>query len=133
VFSSFDEYISPDGLHSKKLYESIPEQYRPPLENVGTLGEVAFAFPSGSPGQTPLGSTIMPIVLTDATTGQKFCIKLYALVLESLLMGMFIGSGGIDFIKSMSGGGGKVTYQMDFGDGREVQVVYRRRLFEAVG
>ena len=67
----------------------------------------------------------MPIVLTDATTGQKFCIKLHALVMESLLMGMFIGEGGIDFIESTSWGTGAVTYGMSFLNGRKAQVVYR--------
>lgn len=65
----------------KKLYESIPEQYRPPLETNGALKKVAFALFNRS--QMPLGSTIMPIILTDAITGQKFCIKLYAFVFES--------------------------------------------------
>jgi len=67
----------------------------------------------------------MPIILTDVTTGQKFCIKLYAFVLESLLMDMFIGEGGIEFIKSTLSKAGTVTYGMSFWDGREVQVVYR--------
>lgn len=122
--SSFYECFSADSLRSKELYESIPEQHRPPLDTEGALNKVEFAVSGGS--QTPLGSTIMPIILTDATTGQKFCIKLYALVMESLLMGMFIGEGGIDFIESTRGGGGTVTYSMSFGNGRKAQVVYRR-------
>ena len=111
-------------LHSKDLYESIPEQHRPRLETNGALNEVAFTISGGS--QKPLGSTIMPIILIDATTGQKFCIKLHALVMESLLMGMFIGDGGIDFIESIYGGGGAVTYAMSFWNGRKAQVVYKR-------
>jgi len=122
--SSFYEYFSADSLHSKELYESIPEQHRPRLQTNGALNKVEFTVSGGS--QKPLGSTIMPIILTDATTGQKFCIKLHALVMESLLMGMFIGDGGIDFIESSSWGGGTVTYAMSFWNGRKAQVVYRR-------
>ena len=72
----------------------------------------------------PLGSTIMPIILTDATTGQKFCIKLYAFVFESMATDMFIGNDGTGFIKRTTWDAGAVTYEMSFGDGREVQVVY---------
>jgi len=89
--SSLYECFSADSLHSKELYESIPEQHRPRLETNGALNKVALTVSGGS--QKPLGSTIMPIILTDATTGQKFCIKLHALVMESLLMDIFIVGG----------------------------------------
>ena len=67
----------------------------------------------------------MPIILIDATSGRRFCIKLYALVLENLLMGMFIGRGGIKFIESTGWGEEGVTHNMKFGNGRRVQVVHR--------
>lgn len=74
-----------------------------------------------------LGSIIMPVVFTDAITGKKFCIKLYALVLESLQMGMFIGEDSAEtFLESSRWGGGTVTYNMKFRDGHRVQVVYNR-------
>ncbi|KAF9040366.1 hypothetical protein BDZ89DRAFT_1060458 [Hymenopellis radicata] len=74
---------------SKALYESIPEEHRPPLDTSHTQ-PVAFTF-GGS--QTAIGSTIIPVILKNADTGKLFKIKIYALVLENLLMGMFIGQG----------------------------------------
>jgi hypothetical protein len=66
----------------------------------------------------------MPIVLTDATTGRRFCIKLYALVMEKLLMGMFIGQQCTRrFLESTEWSGGSVTYHMKFGNDHRVQVV----------
>ncbi|KAH9971779.1 hypothetical protein BJV74DRAFT_865557 [Russula compacta] len=64
----------------------------------------------------------MPIILTDTITGERFCIKLYALVLEDLLVGMFIGEGGINFIETTSRTGNRVIYGMKFGNGRQVRV-----------
>jgi hypothetical protein len=114
--------FSIDRLHAQKLYESIPEQHRPPLNTTNTGSTVTFTIPGTT--QKSLGSTIIPIILTDATTGSKFCIKLYALVMENLLMGMFIEQGGINFIETTRWGRGTVTYDMKFGNGHKAQVVY---------
>ncbi|KAI3614334.1 hypothetical protein WG66_000187 [Moniliophthora roreri] len=111
-------------LVSKRLYESIPSEHRPPLDT--TDGGLAVSFMTGG-SQKSIGSTIMPIVLTDANTNQKFCIKLYALVMENLLMGMFVGKEGIKFIKGEMWGGGRVTYDMDFGNGKTATIVYNWR------
>jgi len=114
--------FSIDRLHAQKLYESIPEQHRPPLNTTNTGSTVTFTIPGTT--QKSLGSTIIPIILTDATTGSKFCIKLYALVMENRLMGMFIGQGGINFIEATQWGRATVTYDMKFGNGHKAQVVY---------
>ncbi|KAI0248879.1 hypothetical protein BJV78DRAFT_1130587 [Lactifluus subvellereus] len=121
---SFAIYIAPGNvtLVSKRLYESIPEQHRPPLDANDAGNPVAFRV--GSSTQEALGSTVMPVVLTDATSGRRFCIKLYALVLENMLMGMFIGTEGINFIERTDWGRGRVTYNMKFRNGRWVQVVH---------
>lgn len=81
-----------------------------------------FAF--GGP-QKAIGSIIMPVVLTEATTGRKFCIKIYALMVEELLMGMFIGQGGNKFLGSTAWSTGKVTYNMQLGNGHRVQVEHQ--------
>ncbi|KAJ8082630.1 hypothetical protein AAF712_012553 [Marasmius tenuissimus] len=108
-------------LVSKKLYESIPEQHRPPLDTTANVQTVSFLM--GSPQQA-LGSTIMPVVLTNATTGRKFCIKLYALVMENLLMGMFIGRGDKTIFARSIWEDGQVTYLLQLGN-EEIPVVHR--------
>jgi len=70
------------------FHESIPEQSRPPLD-ITCAGETVPFTVLGGEGDV-VGSTIMPIILVAAKTGRSFCIKLYALVVEDLLM-MFIG------------------------------------------
>lgn len=67
----------------------------------------------------------MPIVLTNAVTGAQFIIKLYALVLPNLLMGMFISKNGLSFIKSEGWGRGGITYTFNFGNGGDIKVVHR--------
>jgi len=109
-------------LVSKNLYESIPEEHRPAL-NASHAREVGSLFGS----MATIGSTIMPIVLENAETGQKFCIKLYALVVENLLMGMFIGNGGIDFLEEESWARAGITRVFNFGNGRKATVVYQPR------
>ncbi|KAI9740338.1 MAG: hypothetical protein M1834_004917 [Cirrosporium novae-zelandiae] len=96
---------------SKTLYESIPEANRPTLDTQDTP-EVDFLI---GPSQKALGSIIMPIVLRNRDTGKKFCIKLYAFVIEHLLMGMFIGASN-DWLLCDQGGTPR-TYICDFGNG----------------
>jgi len=69
-----------------------------------------------------MGSTIMPIVFTNAETGERFCIKLYALVLENLLMGMFIGTFGSRFLETRGMSPEKDTFTMKFPNGQKVKV-----------
>jgi hypothetical protein len=108
--------------HSKKLYESIPKQHRPPLDITDAGKEVGHAFSGAT--QNALGSTIIPIVFPDAITGKKFCIKLYALVLDNFSMPMFIGQIGTQYLVTCWTREA-VTYDMDFGNGNKAQVVYR--------
>lgn len=63
-----------------------------------------------------IGTALVPIILTDAETSQKFRIVLYALVLPNMRMGMFISQGS-EFIKSLVVGGGEFEYMFDFGNG----------------
>lgn len=63
----------------------------------------------------------MPIILTNKRTGKKFRVKIYALVLQNLLMGMFIGGpGGAGPFTSMQWGGGVVTHGLEVGPDQEV-------------
>jgi len=75
---------------SKGLYESIPEVHRPRL-NADDAG-FTVSFMTGQKA-TSIGSIIMPIIFFNAETKTKFRIKLYTLVLPSLLVPMFIGRG----------------------------------------
>jgi hypothetical protein len=38
-----------------------------------------------------VGTTFLPFILTDAETGERMRVVLYAIVVPKLLMGMFIG------------------------------------------
>lgn len=67
----------------------------------------------------------MPIVLTNRRTGKKFRVKLYALVLENLLMGMFI-AGGTGPFRSMGYSREGVIHGLELGaDGEPVEVTGR--------
>ena len=70
---------------SQKLYNSIPEEHRPPMEAQDR--KVTFLF--GHSGHT-LGRTFIPILLTNAKNGERFRIVLHAYILEKMSMGMFI-------------------------------------------
>lgn len=61
----------------------------------------------------------MPIILTNKRTGKKFRVKLYALVLENLLMGMFI-AGGTGPIKTMRYSPEGVVHGLEVGADQEV-------------
>ncbi|KZV74798.1 hypothetical protein PENSPDRAFT_662230 [Peniophora sp. CONT] len=103
----------------KAFYESIPKEHRPPL-NTENKGHVSF-LTGGS--QETLGSTLLPILLTDASNGQKFRLILYANVLENLLIPVFIGQSPetVPFLESQSWGGSGPTYTFNF-DGRRIKV-----------
>lgn len=60
-----------------------------------------------------LGNTFFPLILTDAT-GKRIRIVIYAFVVPSLLMGMFIGQG-VSFWKGEAWSNGSSTYRFDFG------------------
>jgi len=67
-------------------------------------------------GFDTIGTALVPMILTDAETSQKFRIVLYALVLSDMRMGMFI-SQGLDFIQDYVGGSKDYEYTFDFGNG----------------
>jgi len=67
-------------------------------------------------GFRAIGTALVPIVLTDAETSQKFRIILYALVLSDMRMGMFI-AGASEFVKSEVWRGSGPEYTFDFGNG----------------
>ncbi|CAA7263948.1 unnamed protein product [Cyclocybe aegerita] len=114
-----------ENLVSQALYESIPEVHRPPLNTEHAGVEVSFSIFGSS--QKAIGSIIMPIILTDAEGNTQFRIKLFALVMPELLMGMFIGyeSAG-EYWRSALHGGGKVVYEFEFKPGQITKVEYCR-------
>ena len=68
-----------------------------------------------------VGTTFIPVILTDAQTREKIRIILYAIVIPNLFMGMFIG-GSSKFLKSSSWGPEGIMYTFDFGQGGVRQV-----------
>jgi len=76
------------ALVSKALWESIPEQHRPPLNTIDKGMVVPnILFPSSK--IKAIGSVIFPILLRD-TNGKRFRMKLFALVVPEMQMGMFL-------------------------------------------
>ncbi|KAF9459731.1 hypothetical protein BDZ94DRAFT_1324562 [Collybia nuda] len=110
---------------SQTLYESIPEALRPALNTAEAGATVEFSLSGGK--ETAVGSVIMPIIFTNAITGSQFIVKLYALVLPNLLMGMFLSRNTLfnSFLKSEEWGGGKVTFICNFGNGPDVHIVHQ--------
>ena len=106
-------------LPLQAFYESIPKEHRPPL-NTSHQGRVSFL--TGGTQET-LGSTLLPILLTDASSGQKFRVVLYANVLENLLIPVFIGQSRetVPFLASQGWGASGPTYTFNF-DGRRIDV-----------
>ncbi|KAJ7768350.1 hypothetical protein B0H16DRAFT_1307798 [Mycena metata] len=98
---------------SQKLYESIPAEHRPALDT-GVAGQaVEFTVMGGT--QEIIGTTLLPWILTT-TSGERIRLVLHALVLPKLFMGMFIGNGGLSWLKSESWGGGRgPQFSFDFG------------------
>lgn len=68
-----------------------------------------------------VGTTFIPVILTDAQTREKIRIILYAIVIPNLFMGMFIG-GSSKFLESSSGGPEGIMYTFNFGQGGVRQV-----------
>jgi hypothetical protein len=116
--------LIPLGDSEKALYESIPEAHRPPLNTTAAASSASFLI--GEP-QSPIGSIIMPVVLINADTGTRFRIKLYALVLPRLLMGMFIGSGTAkEYLRTcQTFRDGRILWSFEFRDGEITKVEYR--------
>jgi hypothetical protein len=65
-----------------------------------------------------IGSTTMPLILINAATQRRFMIKLHALVMPDLLMGMFIGSD-VKWLKSQRFGGGTGEFEFQFEENGE--------------
>jgi hypothetical protein len=67
---------------------------------------------------TSIGTTFIPVIFTDAKTGERIRVVLYALVVPKLFMGMFIGaSKSAGFLQSSGWGPEGVMYTFDFGQG----------------
>lgn len=91
---------------------------------MNTSQKAHVSFLTGGTQET-LGSTLLPILLTDASNGQKFRIILYANVLENLLIPVFIGQSRetVPFLESQqwSPHSEGPLYTFNF-DGRKIKV-----------
>ncbi|EIW69816.1 hypothetical protein TREMEDRAFT_29749 [Tremella mesenterica DSM 1558] len=113
---SFGIVVCPGScvLVNKQVYDSIPHPYRPPIEPA-TVQTITFAK---GDTQRSVGSTIVPIIMTDRTTSRKFLVKLYALVVEQLRTGMIIGQSGAEYFRgSKAGADGSFVWEFDFESG----------------
>ncbi|KAF9471772.1 hypothetical protein BDN70DRAFT_938695 [Pholiota conissans] len=72
---------------SKALLDSIPKDHRPALDT-RRAGQAVETF-SGT--LISIGTTFLPVIFTNYTTGEKFRVVLYAIVMPSLYVPMFIG------------------------------------------
>lgn len=96
------------------MLESIPAEHRPPLNT--TIAGQSITTLTGSGSMTSLGTTFFPVILTDAETGEQIRIVVYALVVPTLFMGMFIGRSA-EFCREEWWEFGSVTFTFDFGQG----------------
>jgi len=72
---------------------------------------------------TAIGSTFIPIILTNKDTLETFRIVLYALVLPNLFMGMFIADGSLVRMAQWSSSGPTFVLRLDeTGRGSEIKV-----------
>ena len=99
------------------VYESIPQPFRPPLNT----SQAIFGD-----GIETIGSTVMPFVLVDKITATSFELKMHALVVPTLFLGMFIGYGNNILNNWKLGrcedGSMRWTFHLDLGNGRMVTV-----------
>jgi hypothetical protein len=70
-----------------------------------------------------IGTTFLPLILTNYTTGEKFRIVLHAIVLPDLFMGMFIGFGGDGVVSTMEYSANRVLHGFRLGEGDETTLV----------
>ena len=101
----------------KTLLESIPVEHRPALDTAMADQSIGAI---GNPMRS-IGTTFIPVIFTDAQTGESIRVVLYAIVVPSLFMGMFIGMS-VNFFKSQSWGDGTVMHTFDFGRGKERKI-----------
>ena len=102
---------------SQELFESIPLAHRPELHTDGRR-EVAFTILSRETG-TAIGSTHLPTLFWNRTTGQKFRIKLFVYVMKDFGIPMFISHS--DWIVRTSFEENP-TFRFDFGHGVVAEV-----------
>ncbi|GLB44181.1 hypothetical protein LshimejAT787_1601110 [Lyophyllum shimeji] len=89
---------------SEDLYNSIPIDRRPTLDTSDAGMEIDYVLFGTK--MTAVGSTFFPFLLTTGDTNERIRVILRAYVVPDLLMGMFIGRGGLTFRITEEWGGG---------------------------
>ncbi|KAF8799947.1 hypothetical protein BYT27DRAFT_7175872 [Phlegmacium glaucopus] len=102
---------------SKALLESIPPEHRPTIDT--DMNQTIDTLASGV--LQSIGTTLIPFILTNMGTGEKFRIILYAIVVPNLFMNMFIGRR--DLIASEAWRGGGPIFGFRLGEGDEETMV----------
>jgi hypothetical protein len=69
-----------------------------------------------------MGSIILPFLLTDCMTGQRFRMKLYAHVVTGLLVPVFIGRAGLKSLVGETWKDGTIKYSFKFPNGKKAVV-----------
>jgi hypothetical protein len=98
---------------SQALLESIPSEHRPAL-NMTLAGQKVETLTVGN--LQSIGTTLIPFILTNKDTCEKFRIVLSAIVLPNLFMGMFIGANGGDIVRTTQWGHNGVVFGFSFGE-----------------
>ncbi|KAH9484604.1 hypothetical protein JR316_0004086 [Psilocybe cubensis] len=99
---------------SRALLESIPSEHRPTLDTTFAGQEVeSFAGVLRS-----LGTTLFPLILKNAKTGESFRVVLHAIVLPKLYIHMFIGGQGSPILRTTAYTNGVPVHGFSF-DGSE--------------
>lgn len=93
------------------MLESIPPEHRPALNT--DYKPAVETLTSGM--MTSIGTTFIPLILTDQDTGEKIRIVLHAIVLPSLFMNMFIGTIGGELVRSTAWGSDGPVFGFNFG------------------
>ena len=78
-----------DVAFTQALWESIPKEHRPELDESDAGRPVGLIFSGGD--MTTLGSVNFPFILRDMETGERMRYVLRAYVVPRLLIPMFIG------------------------------------------
>jgi hypothetical protein len=107
---------------SVPFFASIPQEHRPKLDTNDAC-TVSYALMSNTNSES-LGSIILPFLLIDSETGQRFRMKLYAHVLTRLSIPVFIGRGGLQCLKEeiRNGPARTLKYFFEFPSGKKAVV-----------
>ncbi|PPQ87420.1 hypothetical protein CVT25_008116 [Psilocybe cyanescens] len=96
---------------TRALLESIPAEHRPALDTSRAGQEIQNLT---SEPLYSIGTALIPVILTNADTGEKFRIVLHAIVVPNLYIHMFIGQQRSPILRIISHRTGVPVYSFTF-------------------